>query len=259
MGRLNLFDSHAHMDDEAYDCDREEVFAEIEANLAGMINVGIDTETSRQAIGFAEKYPFVYAAVGWHPEEINRMEDGDLDELRVLARHPKVVAIGEIGLDYYHDEGCPHDLQQQRFREQLALARELQLPIVIHDREAHGDVMSILRKEGQGIVGEFHCYSGSWEMAKELLNMGFYLGFGGSSTFKNAKKTVEVLTKVPLDRILFETDSPYLTPMPYRGQRNKPTMTELVVERTALLRTEGKDELMNASTENLRRLFTKIK
>lgn len=259
MGRLNLFDSHCHMDDAAYDEDRAEVLAEIAANLAGIVNAGCNGPTCEAALELAHKYPFVYAAVGWHPEEIRSMADTDIERLRTWAQDSKVVAIGEIGLDYYHDEGAPHEVQQKRFVEQLHLAQELELPIMIHDREAHGDCLRLLQEEGQGLVGVFHCYSGSLEMAKELWKMGFYLGFGGSSTFANSKKTKDVLSHAPLDRILFETDSPYLTPMPYRGKRNKPTYTELVVEHAATLRSESKEELIEASTANLKRLYKKIK
>lgn len=259
MGRLNLWDSHAHMDCEDYAADREEVFRQIEENMAGMINPGCDRTSSQQAMAFADKYPFVYAAIGWHPEEISRMTDEDLTLLRQWSTHPKVVAIGEIGLDYYHEEDAPRPLQKQRFIEQLHLAKEVGLPVIIHDREAHGDCMSILQSEGQGVTGVFHCYSGSWEMAKELVKMGFYLGFGGSSTFKNAVKLQEVLRHLPAERILFETDSPYLTPVPYRGRRNQPTYTELVVENAVHVRGESKETLLNISTQNAHKLFTKLK
>jgi len=259
MARLPLFDSHAHMDCEDFDQDREEVFREIGLNLAGMINPGCDRRTSLRAMEFAARYPFVYAAVGWHPEEISRMVDDDLELLRTWCSNDKVVAIGEVGLDYYNDEGAPHPLQRQRFIQQIQIAREAGLPLIVHDREAHGDILKILQQEAHGLVGVFHCYSGSVEMAKELLKMGWYFGFGGSSTFANAKKVREVLSYIPEDRILFETDSPYLTPMPFRGKRNKPTYTELVVENAAKLRDTGSRRLMEVSTNNLKKLFFKIK
>jgi TatD DNase family protein len=259
MARLPLFDSHAHMDCGDFDQDREEVFREIEETLTGMINPGCDRMTSLRAMEFAARYPFVYAAVGWHPEEISRMVDDDLELLRTWCNNDKVVAIGEVGLDYYNDEGAPHPLQRQRFIQQIQIAREAGLPLIVHDREAHGDILKILQQEAHGLVGVFHCYSGSVEMAKDLLKMGWYFGFGGSSTFANAKKVREVLSYIPEDRILFETDSPYLTPMPFRGKRNKPTYTELVVENAAKLRGTESRRLMEVSTNNLKKLFFKIK
>lgn len=259
MARLPLFDSHAHMDSEYFDADRSQVFKEIEENLAGMINPGCDRKTSLKAMEFATSYPFVYAAVGWHPEEISRMVDEDLELLKKWCSDDKVVAIGEVGLDYYNDENAPHSLQRQRFIQQIHIARETGLPLIVHDREAHGDILKILQQEARDLVGVFHCYSGSVEMAKELLKMGWYFGFGGSSTFTNAHKVRDVLSYVPEDRILFETDSPYLTPMPFRGKRNKPTYTELVAENAAKLRGTAASRLMEASTKNLKTLFFKIK
>ena len=259
MARLPLFDSHAHMDCEHFDEDREQVFAEIQNNLAGMINPGCDRQSSITAMEYAAKYSFVYAAVGWHPGEIAHMVDEDLDLIRNWCNNEKVVAIGEIGLDYYNDEDAPHELQRQRFIEQLQIAKEIALPVIVHDREAHGDILDILKKEAQGVKGVFHCYSGSVEMAKELIKMGWYLGFGGSSTFANAKKVREVLKVVPEDRILFETDSPYLTPMPLRGKRNKPTYTELLAENAAKVRGVEVGRLMEVSTKNLKTLFFRVK
>ena len=174
MARLPLFDSHAHMDSEYFDADRSQVFKEIEENLAGMINPGCDRKTSLKAMEFATSYPFVYAAVGWHPEEISRMVDEDLELLKKWCSDDKVVAIGEVGLDYYNDENAPHSLQRQRFIQQIHIARETGLPLIVHDREAHGDILKILQQEARDLVGVFHCYSGSVEMAKELLKMGWY-------------------------------------------------------------------------------------
>jgi len=258
MARLKLFDSHAHLECEAFDEDREAVLAEIEANLAGVINPGCDRKSSQQAMDLAAKYPFIWAAVGWHPEEIGRMVDEDLVLMEKWCANPKVVAIGEIGLDYYNDEDAPHELQRQRFIEQLHLAKKVGLPVIIHDREAHGDTMDLIKREGKGVTGVFHCYSGSLEMAKEIIKMGWYLGFGGTSTYKNAKKVAAVLTWVPENRLLFETDSPYLTPVPFRGKRNKSTYTELVVLNAANLRCQHASELMEISTKNLKNLFFKV-
>lgn len=253
-----VFDSHAHLDCEHFDADREEVFARLSQEIAGMINPGCDNETSLKAITYAETYDFVYAAIGWHPQEVLRMQDEDLKKLEEWSQHPKVVAIGEIGLDYYYDDSAPRELQRKRFIEQLDLARRVDLPVIIHDRDAHGDMLDIFHSVGKGLRGVFHCYSGSLETAKELLKMGFYLGFGGSSTFKNAEKVRSVLKYVPEDRILFETDSPYLTPVPYRGKRNNPSYTLLVAQNAALVRGSGVDSLIEKSTENVKKLFQKI-
>lgn len=258
MSGVKVFDSHAHMDCEQFDADREEVFARLKTEIAGMINPGCDNETSLLAIKYAETYDFVYAAVGWHAQEVLRMQDEDLEKLAEWAQHPKVVAIGEIGLDYFYDDCAPRELQRQRFIEQLDLARQVNLPVIVHDRDAHGEMLDIFRNEGKGLRGVFHCYSGSLEMAKELLKMGFYLGFGGSSTFKNAEKVRAVLKYVPEDRLLFETDSPYLTPAPYRGKRNDPSYTEIIARNAAVVRGVGFEELAGKSTENVKNLFHKI-
>lgn len=259
MLKARVFDSHAHMDCPHYDADREEVFARLRAEIDGLINPGCDNESSLKAIGYAETYDFVYAAVGWHPQEVLRMQDEDLARLEEWSGHPKVVAIGEIGLDYYYDDCAPRPLQRKRFIEQLDLARKVGLPVIIHDRDAHGDMLEIVAREGKELSGVFHCYSGSLETARELLKLGFYLGFGGSSTFKNAQKLREVLKHVPEDRLLFETDSPYLTPMPYRGRRNDPAHTLLVAQNAALVRGVEPEELIRKSSENVRKLFDKIR
>jgi len=258
MSKLPLFDSHAHVDVEDYDQDREAVLTECGEILAGVINPGVDRETSLKAMELAHQYPFVYAAVGWHPEEIGRSTDQDIRDLEAWCADPKVVAIGEIGLDYYNDENAPHDLQKKRFIQQLELAKKVNLPVLVHDREAHGDMLAILQKEGQGVTGVMHCYSGSLEMAKILLKMGWYFGFGGASTFKNSKRAKEVLAWLPEDRILFETDSPYMTPEPFRGKRNRPVYTELVARQAALLRDLDPFYLMAVSTRNLKQLCKKI-
>lgn len=254
-----VFDSHAHLDAEQFDDDREALFISLIDEISGMVNPGCDTESSLKAISYAEKYDFVYAAVGWHPQEVARMKDEDLQLLMEMTKHPKVVAIGEIGLDYYYDEDAPRPLQRQRLLEQMEIARSSGLPVILHDRDAHGDMLEIFRTEGKGLKGVFHCYSGSLETAKELLKLGFYLGFGGTSTFKNAAKVREVLKYAPLDRILFETDSPYLAPVPNRGKRNNPAYTALVVKNAALVREESEELLIEKSIENVKNLFFKIK
>lgn len=259
MPRLQLFDSHCHLDCADFNEDREIILEEIRENLAGVINPGSDAASSCFALELAHKYPFVWAAVGWHPEEIARCTDEDMDKVEMWCKDPKVVAIGEIGLDYYNDEDAPHVLQQKYFIRQLEIAKKTGLPVIIHDREAHGDMLAIIKKEGKGVTGVFHCYSGSVETAKELYKLGWYFGFGGSTTFKNSKKAREVLSWVPEERILFETDAPYMTPVPFRGKRNKPTFTELVVKNAAELRNTTAEELINISTKNLKNLFFRVK
>ena len=199
-----LFDTHAHYDDEAFDADRDAVLTALPEHGVGLIlNPGCDLESSRRAVELARAYPHVYAAVGWHPENCAPYTEDSLDALRAWAREPKVVAIGEIGLDYYWEENPPRDFQQQVLLQQLALARELALPVIIHDREAHADTLSIVR-EFPGVTGVFHCFSGSPEMARELLQMGWYLGFDGPVTYKNARRAPEVAAVTPPERMLHD-------------------------------------------------------
>ena len=250
-----LFDTHAHYDDEQFDIDRDAVLAGLPARGVGLVvNPGITVETSRTAVDFAHRYPHVYAAVGIHPENCGDFRAEDLDAIRALAREEKVVAIGEIGLDYHWEENPPKDLQQEVFRAQLALALELDLPVIVHDRDAHGDTLAIVR-EFPGLRGEFHCYSGSVEIARELLKMGWYLGFDGPITYKNNKKAPEVAAVTPLDRMLIETDSPYLTPVPYRGKRNDSGYVHLVAEKLAEWKGVTPEEMARITAENGRRFF----
>ena len=250
-----LFDTHAHYDDESFDADRDAVLTALPEQGVGLIlNPGCDVESSRKAVRYAAAYPHVYAAVGIHPENCGGCTAGDLDTIRALAQQPKTVAIGEIGLDYYWAENPPRDFQQQVLRQQLALARELALPVIIHDREAHADTLAIVR-EFPGVTGVFHCFSGSPEMARELLKMGWYLGFDGPVTYKNARRAPEVAAVTPLDRMLIETDSPYMTPVPYRGRRNDSGYVHLVAERLAEWKGVTPEEMARATTENGKRLF----
>ena len=250
-----LFDTHAHYDDESFDADRDAVLTALPEQGVGLIlNPGCDVESSRKAVRYAAAYPHVYAAVGIHPENCGGCTAGDLDAIRALAQQPKTVAIGEIGLDYYWAENPPRDFQQQVLRQQLALARELALPVIIHDREAHADTLAIVR-EFPGVTGVFHCFSGSPEMARELLKMGWYLGFDGPVTYKNARRAPEVAAVTPLDRMLIETDSPYMTPVPYRGQRNSSAYVHLVAEKLAEWKGVSPEELARVTTENGKRLF----
>lgn len=251
-----LFETHAHYDTERFDEDRPEVLNALPAAGVGwVVDPGCDLPSSRRAVELARQYPHVYAAVGFQPEECAGYTDADLAQIRALAlSEPKVVAIGEIGLDYYWEENPPREFQQQVFRRQLALARELQLPVIVHDREAHADTLSIVR-EFPDVTGVFHCFSGSPEMAQELLKLGWYLGFDGPVTYKNARRAPEVAAVTPLDRMLIETDSPYMTPVPYRGKRNDSGYVRLVAEKLAEWKGVAPEEMARLTTENGKRLF----
>ncbi|MBQ7714104.1 MAG: TatD family hydrolase [Oscillospiraceae bacterium] len=250
-----LFDTHAHYDDEQFDADRAELLASMPKSGVGLIlDPGCDLESSRKAVALAERFPHVYAAVGWHPEDCAPFRPPDLDALRALAARPKVVAIGEIGLDYHWAENPPKAWQQDVFRRQLALAVELDLPVVVHDRDAHADCFAIVC-EFPALRGVFHCYSGSVELARELWKRGWYVGFDGPLTYKNARKTVEVAAEAPLERILLETDSPYLPPAPLRGTRNDSRNLRYVAERLAEIRGMTAEELVELTAANGRRLF----
>lgn len=260
MSRTGLWDSHAHLDSDYYTDDREELIAKLREDLDGVINPGCNAESSAAAVALAEKHDFIYAAVGWHPEDLQTLTPDYLDMLANWAKHPKVVAIGEVGLDYYWKENEPKEVQKRVLLEEMDLAVQFDLPVIIHDREAHGDIMEIFQKEApKGLRAVFHCFSGSLEMAKELVKRGYYLGFGGTSTYKNAQKVREVLAYVPDDLLLFETDSPYLTPVPYRGKRNHPGYTELVAQNAAIIRGTSFERIAEQTTKNVKTLFTKIK
>jgi len=249
-----LFDTHAHYDSGAYAADRYVVLDAMNAAGVGLIiDPGCDLESSRAAVEIADRYDFVYAAVGWHPEELDSLTDGGMREIRRLAEHPKTVAVGEIGLDYYWDKERK-DEQKALFTRQLDMATELDLPVIIHDREAHGDSLEIV-SDYKGLRGVFHCYSGSPEMAEELLKRGWYLGFDGPVTYNNAKKQLAVLDMCPVDRILLETDSPYMTPVPHRGERNDSRMLKFIAERVAEVKHMSYDELVRITEENGRKLF----
>jgi TatD DNase family protein len=249
-----LIDTHAHLDSEKFDSDREAVIARAqEAGVDTIVNIGFNRETIPSTMELAEKYPFIYAAVGWHPTDAADMKlEEDLAWIERLCSHPKVVAIGEIGLDYYWDT-APKEDQHTVFREQIRLARNLRKPIVIHNRDAHEDVVRILREENAGEIGGImHCYSGSWETAKMCLDMGFYISFGGPVTFKNARVPKEVLARVPDDRLLLETDSPYLSPHPYRGKRNESAYVTLVAESAAEIKKISVEEICIMTSQNAR-------
>jgi len=250
-----LFDTHAHMNDPAFDGDRESVLLGLqEKGISLMMNVGCCRESSLDCIAMAEKYPFVYASVGTHPDSADEVDDAVLEQYRqMVAAHPKVKAIGEIGLDYYY-ETIPRELQQKAFRLQMELARELQMPVIVHERNAHDDGMRIV-KEFKGVTGVFHCYSGSAEMARQLVDMGWYIGFTGVLTFKNARKAVETAGSIPLDRIVLETDCPFMAPEPFRGKRNDPGYLFRMAERLAEIRGISVEEVRSITTENGKRLY----
>ena len=250
-----LFDTHAHYDDDWFDEDRDALLASMPEKGVGLIvNPGITVETSRRAIAMAEKYPHVYAAVGIHPENCHDFVPQQIDELRKLARHPKVVAIGEIGLDYYWDTNPPKEFQQEVLRAQMALAAELKLPVIIHDRDAHADTLAIV-KEFPEVTGVFHCYSGSVEDARTLVKMGWMLSFNGAATFKNARKAPEVIAEVPMEQLMIETDAPYLAPVPHRGKRNDSGLVYLVAEKIAQIKGLTAEEVETVTWENGKRFF----
>ena len=250
-----LFDTHAHYDAAQFDTDRDEVLSALPGQGVGLVvNPGCDLDSSRKAIALSERYPFVYAAVGVHPEECGDWQDQDVDTLRSLAANPRVVAVGEIGLDYYWEENPPKELQQRVFRAQMALARELGLPVIVHDREAHGDSMDIVR-EFPEVRGVFHCFSGSAEMAKELVKRGWMISFTGVLTYKNARKAVEAAQAVPLERLMIETDSPYMAPVPHRGKRNHSGYVAHICQRLAELKGITPEECSRITMENGRSFF----
>lgn len=250
-----FFDTHAHYDSNRFGKDRDAVLSSLPALGVGLvIDPGCDEESSKAAVALSEQYDFLYAAVGWQPQELKESYyDGALDLIWELAQHPKVVAIGEVGLDYYWDTSY-NELQHEVLRRQLAMAQELELPIIFHDREAHGDSLSIV-KEFPRVRGVFHCYSGSPEMAKQLLDLGWYLGFDGPVTYKNSRKHREVLEICPLDRILIETDSPYLAPEPHRGTRNHSGNLRYIAGKIAEIKGKTEEEIADITMENGRRLF----
>ena len=249
-----IFDTHAHYDAEQFNADRDAVLAALpESGVGLVIDPGCEGPSSRSAVALAEKYPHVYAAVGWHPEEWESWDGGSMPLLRELAAHPKVVAIGEIGLDYYWDKEHKA-LQREMFERQIVLALERDLPVIVHDREAHEDSLETVLCYPE-LRGVFHCYSGSAEMAKELLRRGWYLGFDGPVTYKNNKKAAEVLAVTPLDRILVETDSPYMAPEPVRGRRNDSRNLPHILERIAALKGVSTEEMERITWENGKRLF----
>lgn len=249
-----LFDTHAHYDDEQFDNDRDTLLAAMQdSGISLIVNAASNLQSSESGLKISEMYPFIYAAVGVHPHDAKTMDDDTVSQLGVLLRHPKAVAVGEIGLDYHYDHS-PRDIQQKRFREQLDLARSVKLPVIIHEREAPRDVLDIICEFSE-VRGVFHCYSGSWETAKILLDRGWYLSFTGVITFKNARRSHEVITKMPRDRIMIETDCPYLSPEPMRGRRNSSLFLRYTAEKLGELLGVSVEEAAALTMDNGKRFF----
>ena len=252
------FETHAHYDFKNFNKDREELLGSSlpAAGVKYIINIGIDMPSSVGNIELSKKYDYVYAAIGFHPIDSYLMQDGDAEKLKELAKFPKVVAIGEIGLDFYH-KTTPKDVQIKRFKELLQLAKEVQKPVIIHSRQADDEVYEILAESGVGQVcgGVLHCFSGVPELAQKYIEMGFHIGVGGIVTYKNADELVETVSKVPLDRLLIETDCPFLSPEPNRGKRNDSKNLYYIVEKIAQIRQITHDEVALATLNNAKKLF----
>ena len=250
-----LFDTHAHMDDRAFDADRQQLLQALpEQDLALVMNPGCSLASSQNVCRLIQQYPYLYGAVGSHPDVANEVTPEVIQQYRQMCKeNDKIKAIGEIGLDY-HYEDIPREIQQQAFRMQMALAAELNLPAIVHERDAHADGMAIV-EEFPTVKGVFHCYCGSLEMAKWLIDRGWYIGFTGVLTFKNARKAVEVAANIPLDRLVLETDCPYMAPEPFRGKRNDPGYLYRMAERLAEIRGVSVEEIHRITTENGKKLY----
>jgi TatD DNase family protein len=250
-----IFDSHAHYDDESFNEDRDEVIKELIANgIVGVLNCGASLQGARESVELTKKYDIFYAAVGIHPEFANIVNQDVIEELENLSKNQKVKAIGEIGLDYHSEENPSREIQKRAFEAQMQLAEKLNLPVVIHDRDAHEDTLNIIKKF-PNVIGVIHCFSGSLEFAKECLKLGYYIGFTGVVTFKNAKKIVEVAREVPMDKILLETDCPYMAPEPNRGKRNRSDYIEYIAEKIADIRRDIPINVKNQSIRNAKKLL----
>lgn len=251
-----IVDSHAHYDDEQFDADRDEVLKRIQQQgVVWVVNPASNLDSARKCIELSETYDFLYCAVGIHPHDSKEFSEETLESIREMASNKKVVAIGEVGLDYHYDFS-PQNIQKECFAAQIQLALELKLPLIIHDREAHRDVLDIIKAEkGYEAGGVFHCFSGSVELARTVLDLGFYIALGGAVTFKNAVKPVEVAKYVPADRLLVETDSPYMAPVPYRGKRNDSGYLHEIIQKIAEIRSSDFDVIANTTAQNANRLF----
>lgn len=251
-----IFDSHAHLDDKRFDVDRDELIKKMQIDgVTNIINVGCDIKSSQDSIALANKYDFIYASCGIHPHDASSYNDDIEKELIELLKNDKVIAIGEIGLDYHYDFS-PRDIQKEVYKKQIILANDLKMPIIIHDREAHKDVFEILKGNmSQSLKGVFHSYSGSAEMINNVLDLDFYVSFSGVATFKNNKKTIEAIRKAPLDKILIETDSPYLTPEPFRGKRNDSSKVIYVAKTIASVKNIPYESVLAQTNSNTKELF----
>ncbi len=251
-----FIDSHAHLDDKRFNKDRDEIIRYLhDDGIEAVLNPGADLKSSKKAVEIAEKYPNIYAAVGCHPHDTKYMDDETMNIFRELAKSKKVVAIGEIGLDYYYNNS-ERDVQKKWFREQIRLAKELDLPYIVHDRDAHEDLLRIMKEEHyDGARGVLHCYSGSVEMAREFIKLGFYISLAGPVTFRKARVPKLVAKEIPFDKLLIETDSPYLTPEPFRGKRNEPMYVRFVAEEIAEIRNVSLDEVAEKTNQNFKTLF----
>ena len=250
-----IFDTHAHYDSQQFDEDREELLLSMEANGVGtIVNSGASWDSVTEVVELAQKYPFMYAAVGVHPDEVGALDDERFEYMKAQCKKDKVVAVGEIGLDYYWDNES-HDVQKKWFIKQLELARELDLPVIIHSRDAAADTLEIMKEYGQGLRGVIHCFSYSIELAREYVKMGYHIGIGGVVTFKNGRKLKEIAAEIPLDRILLETDCPYLAPVPFRGKRNDSHYISYVAQEIAELKGISYEEVVAQTEKNGKELF----
>ena len=251
----NIFDSHAHYYSHQFNSDREQLLGWTlqEKGVVGIVNMGSDLESCYATLELARRYDYIWGGVGIHPEDALNLPEDWLGQIQEMLKEPKMVAVGEIGLDYHWLDACPKERQQEVFAAQLELAQKLALPVVVHDREAHGDTVEFLRKyRPRGVV---HCFSGSWETARDILSLGMYIGLGGVVTFKNARHAVEVAQNIPLDRLLLETDAPYMAPVPHRGKRNDSSLIPLVAEKIGELRGLEAQAVLDITAENAARLF----
>lgn len=251
----NIFDSHAHYYSHPFDSDREQLLGWTlqEKGVVGIVNMGSDLESCYATLELTRRYDYIWGGVGIHPEDALDLPEDWLGQIQEMLKEPKIVAVGEIGLDYHWLDACPKGRQQEVFAIQLELARELALPVAVHDREAHADTLEFLKKyKPAGVV---HCFSGSWETAREILDLGMYIGLGGVVTFKNARHAVEVARNIPLERLVLETDAPYMAPVPYRGKRNDSSLIAFVAEKIGELRGMEAQAVLDVTAENTRRLF----
>jgi len=254
-----LIDTHCHLADDQFNADVELVVERARAaGVQRFVVPAVDVATAERTLRLAERFEEVYAAVGIHPESLHDLPEQAFDEIRAMAAHPKVVAIGEIGLDYYWDV-APRPIQQEVFARQMQLAAELSLPILVHNRDATEDTVRMVQTAPTGLVGSMHCFTGSIDIARQCINKGFFISFGGPVTFKNARDVQDTASQVPDDWLIVETDSPYLSPQPLRGQRNEPARVRLVAEKLALLRGRNVEEIETLTTENALRLFPKLR